>query len=43
MEENYFGNAGVVGTVTIKAGELMEGGIGKGWYGNEQSIWYAIS
>ncbi|CAJ1942845.1 unnamed protein product [Sphenostylis stenocarpa] len=30
LGEDYFGNASLVGVVTMKAGELLEGGIGKG-------------
>ncbi|KHN18660.1 Putative acetyltransferase [Glycine soja] len=30
LEEDYFGNAILAGRVTMKAGELLEGGLGKG-------------
>ncbi|XP_020237265.1 uncharacterized acetyltransferase At3g50280 [Cajanus cajan] len=30
LSEEYFGNAAMVGSVTMKAGELLEGGVGKG-------------
>lgn len=29
LDEDYFGNAGIIGSVTMKAGEILECGIGK--------------
>ncbi|XP_061355680.1 protein ENHANCED PSEUDOMONAS SUSCEPTIBILITY 1-like [Gastrolobium bilobum] len=42
MPEDYFGNASVVGRVTMKAGELLEGGLAKGaWEINKMIASYS--
>ncbi|KAJ1389106.1 Transferase [Sesbania bispinosa] len=38
LPENYFGNAGMVGLVIMKAGELLDGGLGKGALGMNKMI-----